>query len=248
VNPYLVDILLDGLNSWLTYTSINKDQYPRRSHQLIKEQSAIGWRKLFNGHLSTQWRIHQDRYLRRGKLSTHAHTGANWSVRTLTIIWKAIFTVWKNQNKSIHGHDLKTQNQARHRQLRAEMELLHSQRDRVLAVDNDVFIGNTPKALKTFLTVSSATHVQNWLHVWKPIIVSSVKSAKEMAIQGVRVMSDYFPARSNTNNGPWHPNTRAHRTMRPRHKTDRPALPQPSSQFRSLGSFFGLPHPPPSTL
>jgi hypothetical protein len=242
VNPYLVDILHDGLHSWLTYTQIDTAQYPRRYHQLIEEQTAIGWRQLFNGHLSTQWRIRQDNFLRRGKLQTRVHTGANWALRTLTTIWTAFFKIWKDRNEAIHGHDLKTQNQARQRRLRAEMELLHSKRDQVLAVDNDVFIGDTPAALDTFLTVSSPTHVQNWLHVWKPIIVSSVQSAKDMAIKGVRLMSDYFPTDPTTNTGPRHPNTRAHRTTRPRHRATRPALPQPSFQFRSLRSFFGLQH------
>jgi hypothetical protein len=126
-NPYLVDILIDGLHSWLHHSHIDKARYPRRYHQLINEQSAIGWRQIFNGHLSTQWRFRQDRYLRRGKFHTQTHTGANWTLRTLTTVWTAFFQLWKERNEALHGHDLKTQNQARHRRLRAEMELIHTQ-------------------------------------------------------------------------------------------------------------------------
>jgi hypothetical protein len=98
------------------------------------------------------------------------------------------------------------------------------------------------------LTMSTATHVQNWIHVWKPIIVSSVQSAKDLAIQGIHIMSEYFPTATSTKNtGPCHPNTRAHRTTRPCHKATCPALPQPSFGFRSLQSFFGL-HSQPSTV
>jgi hypothetical protein len=238
-NPYLLDILIDGLDAWLRHQTIDLTRYPRRYHQLIIEQTAIGWRHLFNGHITTQWRIRQDKFLRQSNISTRAHTGSNWSLRTLTSLWTDFFRIWTDRNEAIHGHDLKSQNQARHRRLRAEMELLHSQRDQVLAVDSDVFIAAENDALETFLTVSSATHIQNWLHVWKPIIVSSVQSAKDLSIRGVRILSDYFPTDPTTNTGPRHPNSRAHRTTRPRHKPRQLVLPQPSFSFRSLRSFFG---------
>jgi hypothetical protein len=46
----------------------------------LNEQTAIGRRQLFNGHLSKQWRIPQDIFLPCGKLHTCTHTGANWSL------------------------------------------------------------------------------------------------------------------------------------------------------------------------
>ena len=46
----------------------------------------------------------------------------------------AFFSLWTTRNDTIHGHDLKTQNQSRHRRLRAEMELLHTKRDSVLRI------------------------------------------------------------------------------------------------------------------
>jgi hypothetical protein len=121
-----------------------------------------------------------------------------------TTIWTDFFCIWKDCNEAIHGHDLKSQNQARHRRVCAEKELLHLKRDQVLAVDTDVFIGDTPQALETFSNVSSATHIQNWIYVWKPVIASSVQSAKNMAIQGVRILTDYFPVEPSTNTGPPH--------------------------------------------
>ena len=95
-------------------------------------------------------------------------TGANWLLRTLTTIWTALFSLWTARIEAIHGHHLKTQNQSRHRRLRTEMELLYTKRDSVLAVDSDAFIGDTPEALETFLTVSTATHIQNWMNTWHP--------------------------------------------------------------------------------
>jgi hypothetical protein len=242
-NPYLLDILIDGVHSWMTNTPMDINRFPRRYHQLIKEQTTIGWRHVFNGHLTSQWRIRQDRYLRQGKIQTLRHTGSNWSLRTLTTLWNAFFGLWTERNEAIHGHDLSTQNQARHRKLRAEMELLHSQRDQVLAINSDAFIGESPEALETFLSVSTATHIQNWIHVWRPLILSSISSAKALSIRGVRTMNEYFSTESVQNRGPRHPNTRAHRTTRPRHRTSRPALPPQPFPARSLRSFFGIPPP-----
>jgi hypothetical protein len=71
------------------------------------------------------------------------------------------------------------------------MELLHSKQDQVLAVDSNVFIG-VPAALETFLLVTTATHIQNWIYVWKPIILSSVQRAKDWSIHGVRTLTEYL--------------------------------------------------------
>jgi hypothetical protein len=237
-NPYLIDILLDGIHSWIIDTPMIMARYPRRYHRLITEQTTIGWRHVFNGRLTTQWRIRQDRYLRMGKITTRYNTGANWALRTLTTIWKAFFVLWKERNEAIHGHDLSTQNQARHRRLRAKMELLHSQRDQVLAIDADAFIGETPAALDTFLSVSTATHIQNWLHVWRPVIVSSMTKAKDLSIRGVRTMTEYFVSDAPPDQRPRHPNSRSHRTTRPRHRTSHSVLPPQPFNARSLRSFF----------
>jgi hypothetical protein len=79
------------------------------------EQTAIGWRHLFNGHLSSQWRIKQDYFARRRNIVTRTATGASWSLRTLTMIWSEFLLLWKQRNGDIHGHDTSSQQQALHR-------------------------------------------------------------------------------------------------------------------------------------
>jgi hypothetical protein len=240
---YLVDILVNGLHAWFRGSVLCPLRYPKRYHQLISEQSAIGWRHLFNGHLTSQWRLRQDYFIRRRKISTNTHTGAVWSLRTLSILWTDFFVLWKQRNASIHGHDLTSQNQAKQRRQRREMEMLHSLRDQVLEGDTDVFVGDTPAALSQFLETATTTYVQNWLHIWKPFILSSVKSAQDLSLRGVHCMTTYFTP---TRNVPHRPlAARAHRTARPRIR-DRLALPQPAFRFRSLRSFFAIqPRPPP---
>jgi hypothetical protein len=58
------------------------------------------------------------------------------------------------------------------------------------------------------LTVSTASHIQNWIHVWRPTIISSIKAARDQSIQGVQTISTYFDTTNRplpvTHTGPRH--------------------------------------------
>jgi hypothetical protein len=72
------------------------------------------------------------------------------------------------------------------------MEMVHSLRDQVLAGDTDVFIGDSPAGLTQFIDTTKATQLQNWLFVWKPFVLSSIQSAKDLSLQGVHTITNYF--------------------------------------------------------
>jgi hypothetical protein len=197
-DPRLLNILIDGLHAWFQTQSMDKSSYPRSYHKLIREQTDIGWRHLFNGHMSTQWRIKQDWYIRRMKIHTCTNTGAGWSLRTLTTLWQDFFILWKARNKAIHGHDATSQQLARKRKLHLEVSFLHDNRDQVLSCDADLFIADTPEALNRYFDVTSASHTQSWLNIWKPVILSSIAAAKELSLKGVRTINSYYPGTPNT--------------------------------------------------
>jgi hypothetical protein len=133
---------------------------------------------------------------------------------------------------------MKSQQLAKQRKLRIEMGMVHSLRDQVLASDTDVFIRDTPEDLDLFLDTATSTYLQNWRNIWKPFIYSSVKSAQDLALQGVRTMLTYFTPTKALRHRPIA--DRAHRTAQPQTR-ERPVLPQPSFCFRSLPSFFASP-------
>jgi hypothetical protein len=147
---------------------------------------------MFHGHLSKEWRSKQDHYVRRRKIKIRTNTGAGWSLRTIILLWTDCFAVWTSRNEAIHGHDQSTQQQARHWKLRAEMELLHTYRNDVLAGNIDVFIRDSTQELDTYLEVATASQVQNWLYVWCPLILSSIKEAKDVSIRGINHLTTYF--------------------------------------------------------
>jgi hypothetical protein len=132
--------IINGLNTWFNGNVLSPARYPKCYHQLIAEQFAIFWRHLFNGHLSTQWQLKQDYFLRRKKISTLTQTGLAWSRRTLTVLWTEFLLLWKTRNAEIHGHDIASQQQAKRRKLSLEMEVLHTLRNQVVVGDTDVFI------------------------------------------------------------------------------------------------------------
>jgi hypothetical protein len=119
-----------------------------------------------------------------------------------------------------------------------EMEHLHQQHGQVLACDTDIFMGDTPANLNHFLdTSTTAACIQNWLHVWKLLILSCVKLAKELSLHGIQTMTSYFTPTSATSLQTI--NNRSHHTARPRLQAPH-SLPQPSFWFWSLWSFFAL--------
>jgi hypothetical protein len=53
-DPQLLDMLIDGLHSWFQNTSIHANRYPIHYRRLINKQTDIGWRHMFNGHITSQ--------------------------------------------------------------------------------------------------------------------------------------------------------------------------------------------------
>jgi hypothetical protein len=93
------------------------------------------------------------------------------------------------------------------------MEMLHEQHTNVLECDTDVFIGNSPADLTQYLDMTNASQVQNWLlNIWKPFILSSVKSSTELSLRGVHTITTYFP---DTNTARRPINNRSHHTACP---------------------------------
>lgn len=100
------------LHCWFTGTNLALNRFPKWNHRLISEQTAIGWRHLFNGHLSKEWHVKEDYCVCHQKSNTLTHTGACWLLCTLTVLWMDFFLLWTACNEAIHGHDQHSQHQS----------------------------------------------------------------------------------------------------------------------------------------
>jgi phosphoenolpyruvate synthase/pyruvate phosphate dikinase len=65
-DPVLLVLLMEGLHAWLHNNKTpSPAAYPTTYRQLVREQTTLGWRQLFNGRWSTDWaRLHECYILR----------------------------------------------------------------------------------------------------------------------------------------------------------------------------------------
>eukprot|EP00957_Ditylum_brightwellii_P025207 1907770-Ditylum_brightwellii.AAC.1 len=72
---------------------------PMDKRYLVGEQTAIGWRRLFNGQLTKQWAILQDDYLHHIRLCTSSLNGTTWASHIVKFIWSQFFILWTLRNE-----------------------------------------------------------------------------------------------------------------------------------------------------
>jgi hypothetical protein len=188
----LIDVLIQGIDAWLTGSQLDIETFPSSLHPLITSQTAIGWRHLFQGRFSLEWSHLQDQYLQEIGLYHSDTTGTLWVTRMITVIWKQFFMMWEQRNQQVHGHDKTTQRKAKRRRLASEFKHLHSKRPEVLHTDRDLFIGTTEDDVDTFIETATPKYIENWLQVWRPVILDSVKAAAAYALKSVPPLTTYF--------------------------------------------------------
>jgi hypothetical protein len=102
-----------------------------------------------------------------------------------------------------------------------------------------------PVSLETFLTVSSASHIQNWIHVWRPMIISTIKAAQDKLLWGVCTLTEYYAPTNlslpHPNTGPHHPDSQDHHTARPQLREKLCKSPNQLSGSNSSPSLVNLP-------
>jgi hypothetical protein len=125
----LLDILLSGIESWLTQTPFDSSEFPSEYQILIREQTAIGWVHLFQGRITNSWQRMQQ-YHYSGLRPVKGRDGAFWSRSILAHIFLEWLLLWDARNKLVHGNDSVSRSQA----IR-ELEILYSYRNQVLQRD-----------------------------------------------------------------------------------------------------------------
>jgi hypothetical protein len=188
----LVDILLNGIDAWLHEVPFAPDNYPRTFHRLIEEQNALGWRQIFQGRLTSEWSRLQDQHLLQIQSNTNSKTGILWTTNIITTVWKEFFKMWTTRNTAIHGNDSASRQTSRRRHAAVAIRHLHTKRKDVLATDRDLFIGDTDNDIEKWVETRTATHIENWLRIWKPVILDSAKAAHAFALKSVRPIHQYF--------------------------------------------------------
>ena len=91
----LKKLLLDAVRKWLypgqdLYNIPQCTEYANELHPLIRTQTRIGWRQLFNGRFCEHWGDIQNAHLYRIRqnLPTTNNSGQKWQVAINTLIWE----------------------------------------------------------------------------------------------------------------------------------------------------------------
>jgi hypothetical protein len=137
-DQWLIDILIAGIQSYLSHTPFDSTEYPAEYQSLISEQTTIGWVQIFQGRLSTSWQQIQQ-YHYSGLKPIKGRDGASWSRNIISFIFAEWVLLWEARNKLVHGDDTTTQAQAKHNQAIRALEILYSYRDQVLQRDRSFY-------------------------------------------------------------------------------------------------------------
>ena len=79
------------------------ESYPLEIHQLIEraaaEQDTIGVTNFFDGHVSTTWKIAQEKYYRQD--ASNRRNGSTWSKRLVLSLYRTVRKLWEHRNASL---------------------------------------------------------------------------------------------------------------------------------------------------
>ena len=185
-DPILLEILFDGLTSWLHSTPVPTTVFPPEYHRLLQEQTAIGWGQFFQGRVSTQWSIIQQWHYS-GYPKVKGRDGQSWSRTILRHIFTHWNSLWDSRNAARHGRDSTTHAIAAKDQAIRELELLYSLRTTVLQRDTDLFYNS----LEDHKNKPTRT-IRQWINTYQPLILKSAKDAKTKSLLHVRPITSYF--------------------------------------------------------
>jgi hypothetical protein len=139
--PQLIDIMREGLASYLQQLPMDHNKYNNTPYQLlIEQQSAIGWDNFLRGRLSKEWKRLQMDYLKEHPHHQDNHEAGNkWVNTIIRTLWNQWFEMWKDRNKDRHGRDTTTRTAAKREQHKREITKLYEWKDDVLHKHKCIF-------------------------------------------------------------------------------------------------------------
>ena len=190
----LKQLLIDSVRQWL-YPGQDMNQvqhcaqYPAELHPLIRFQTSIGWRQLFNGRFCKQWGDIQSAHLYRIRhhLPDKHNTGQKWQVAIITVIWENWYNLWKMRNADVHGRDSASRVLAEKREVARRLAMIYDQRNHMEPSVQELLYSDIQTHLKQPTWV-----IQNWLAIQGPGFMTSIRAVTAKAIQNVRSIRSYF--------------------------------------------------------
>jgi len=195
--PDLQQLWEVAMDQWLNAPEgdivVNSTLFPDEARPLVEQQNRIGWRQVFNGRFSSEWRRLQDQHYLLVRRRTHEgkkdkQTGQWWQRSFILFIWSQWLTLWKLRNNKLHGENAATKQTSAQRIIHSELRNLYERRE------------SMEDSVQTLLMSSEAEHQQrpiwmtrNWLEANTKLFRDSMRKTRQKAIAGVRTIQSYFP-------------------------------------------------------
>jgi hypothetical protein len=175
----LMTVILEAISAWLTGDIIASTDYPPRCRRAINAQTTIGWHEFLPGYWAKEWSILQDAHLRKTSQWTHKCNGQTWATHTITTLWEYVHKAWTLHNDTVHAHDANTEDTDLQTRTQFRIIRLNQRRDKTMAVHRDYFF-ETPM---TTLNATTLNFQRNWLNLYEPAILESIKMAQAKSIK-----------------------------------------------------------------
>ena len=191
----LKDILIDGIKGWLDSEDpesyrLESALYDDEFHRLIEQQNTIGWNQVFLGRFSWEWSDMQDAYYvtRPDYNPKKSRKGAKWQILIIGRLWTQWYLLWESRNKDVHGADAKQSAEVERRNALRTLNDLYDLRNHYEPSAQDLLM----KDIRDHST-RSTWNIKSWITINEPVLRTSYKRAKKMAIRGMRSLRHYWP-------------------------------------------------------
>jgi hypothetical protein len=175
-DPYLLDFLRDGLTRMhRKLDDINPTQYPEKYHQLISQQTRIGWDHLYRGRWSTEWATSQHNYEKNKNQTAQYKNSTRWLVGLGRILIDRWLKLWQLRNEQRHGKDASRLTELHAQKLYSELHDLYSYKDRVCPNDRHIFHDSFEDHITS---TSSLDTLESWIRTYKHAITASATQAQ----------------------------------------------------------------------
>ena len=194
-DPYLVDILRDGLSRFHRQLEpINPAHYPTQYTLLITSQNAIGWEHIYRGRWSVSWQTLQDEHITRSPRPVIRNVAGKSLLlglgRLLIDQW---LHLWKLRNDDRHGADNQCHSILRESTLHAAIHELYTYRLQVCPNDRKIFYENSTIHISNHPSLDA---LEDWILTYRPVILASAELATRLGLTHQHTLHRY----STTNN------------------------------------------------
>ena len=182
-DSHLANILIDGVDSVLSGSPLHTHRYPQKYHNLIRQQSSIGWINFLRGFVTTEWSTADHS----SSESRHIHPVI---LSCLSSLWSSIFRIWTFRCDQRHSTTLQQHENELRRQTHLQVTQLYSLRQLVLPTDRHIFHSDLSSHL-----AEPTSNLRAWLANHQPYLTQSMRLAQQHNITHTRsILSYYAPA------------------------------------------------------